>query len=80
MPRKRTRKTSSEIVQTGLRIRGWLRERLAREAERNGLQLNEELARRLEKSLDGDAVRGLDDITADLKKVCNKLRALEAAE
>jgi hypothetical protein len=76
MPTRRTQKPPAGLVQTGLRIRCWMRDSLAREAERNGLSLNDELARRLEKSLDADQVRGLDEITADLKKVSNRLHAM----
>jgi hypothetical protein len=60
---------ATETVQVNLRIKEALRRRLEREAEKHQISLNKEMQLRLEDSLRQEAVRGLDDIRADMEAV-----------
>jgi hypothetical protein len=60
--------------QTGLRIRWELRRRLEQEAQKNGRPLHTEMALRLARSLDSDAMKSVEDAAADLVRTLTRAR------
>jgi hypothetical protein len=59
---------ASDTVQVPVRLRESVRMRLQREAEKNQRPLSTEMARRLERSFDVDAMRSVEDAATDLIK------------
>jgi hypothetical protein len=57
----------SKGVQVNLRIRESLRRRLAAAAHRNGTSLNNEMRVRLERSLEVESLRSVNDVAQDLE-------------
>lgn len=64
MPRKPT-----DVIQFSLRIRETLRLRLEKAAEKRAVTINYEITDRLQRSLDAEALRGLDRIAEDMQIV-----------
>jgi hypothetical protein len=62
MPRKPT-----DVIQFSLRIRETLRLRLEKAAEKRAVTINYEITDRLQRSLDAEALRGLDRIAEDMR-------------
>ena len=78
---RRKAELESDWVEFHLRIREGLRRRLAAEAERRCVRLNHEMARRLERSLEVDAMRTIEDVAAELTRLLARARKqLAAAE
>jgi Arc-like DNA binding domain len=63
----------TDIVQPNLRIREALRRRLEREAKAARRSLNQELICRLEASFEQEAMRSLEMVAADLRKICVRM-------
>ena len=61
-------------VQVGLRLREELRARVAREARKNGVPLNREMARRIEESLEVGAMRSIEEVAAELASTWARVR------
>ncbi len=69
MPRKTT-----DTVQIGLRIREAVRQRVAREAKKNQVSINREMARRIEQSFEIGAIKSIEDVAADLASTWARVR------
>jgi len=69
-----TRKPS-DIVQPNLRIREELRRRLEKEAAKRRVSLNQEMTYRLQRSLEEDAARTIDNIAGDIANVWDRFSA-----
>jgi hypothetical protein len=72
MPRKPT-----ENVQVPLRLREGLRQQLIREAHKNGVPVNREMANRLEASLKMEAIKSIESVAADLMDTWGNWKAQE---
>jgi hypothetical protein len=68
----RERKPTDTVI-TNLRIKESLRLALEREADKNGVSLNREMSRRLEKSIEGEDNLALNVVGDRLHAICNDM-------
>jgi hypothetical protein len=64
----------TDLVQCGLRLREELRHRVEVEARKNRVPLNQEIARRLERSFDADAMRSIEAVASSLASTWARVR------
>jgi hypothetical protein len=72
LPRKPT-----ENVQVPLRLREGLRQQLIREAHKNGVPVNREMANRLQASFEAGAIKSIESVAADLVNTWGNWKAQE---
>ena len=76
---RRKAELETDLVAPHVRIREGLRRRLEAEAKRKRVPLSHELGRRLEQSLEADAMRTIQDVAAELVKLLARARKQLAA-
>jgi hypothetical protein len=76
---KRKAELETDLVAPHVRIKEGLRRRLEAEAKKKRVPLSRELGRRLEESLQVDAMKTIQDVAADLTKLLARARKQLAA-
>jgi hypothetical protein len=81
LPRQTRMVNPIALHQFKVRLRAGLRNRLIEAARKNGTNLTHEVADRLERSFQADAMRSIEEVAADLRKAASRIgKQTEPAE